>query len=351
MFVLEEYNSMRVDIDPPLVNNHPEFGPYGDCTMAVSNDPSLSVVKEKGLSVSGGSTVKDTDYIVNDGDSCVFEDEEEDDVVSGKIVKPAPAVKVNICADLSASDTDYIVNDGGSCVFEVAEDHVATSKIVTHAPALMVNFCADPSVLSDFPKVPSNLHVTQIVNTRLFYPTQWSSKWAVVDEAIMSLWKFKSVGEARDAASHTLFINENRLFCPTGSRNQFKCRTCGIRIFILKKKEKFFQIDLISQHSPACKPNLNEIGVTMIGRKDCAKKIVDAMISSDDFINQFRCYDQDYHVELGTKTFSPRKSMEERVFLINKTLEKVFKTKLCYGVKSFLGYLANIDAQMDFHKK
>ena len=81
MFISEEYNSMRLDIDPPLANNHPEFGPSGDRTMAVSNDPSLSVVKEKGLSVSGGSTVKDTDYIVNDGDSCVLE-YEEDDVVA-----------------------------------------------------------------------------------------------------------------------------------------------------------------------------------------------------------------------------------------------------------------------------
>jgi len=350
MFVLEEYNSMRVDIDPPLVNNHPEFGPYGDCTMAVSNDPSLSLVKEKGLSVSGGSTVKDTDYIVNDGDRCVLE-EEEDDVVSGKIVKQAPAVKVNICSDLSAKDTDYIVNDGGSCVLEEAEDHVGSEKIVTHAPAMMGNSCADPSVPSDFPKVPSNPHVIQIANTRLFYPTQWSSKWAVVDEAIMSLWKFKSVGEARDAAYHTLFINENRLFCHTGTRNQFKCKMCGFRIFIIKKIQQNFQIDLKSQHSPACKPNRNENGVTNIGQKDGAKKIVDAMISSSEFIKQFRCFDQDYQVELGSQTFPPRKSREERIFLINKTLHKVFQTKLSFSVKSFLGYLAIIDALKELNNK
>ena len=34
MFVLEEYNSMRLDIDPPLANNRPGFGPSGDRTMA-----------------------------------------------------------------------------------------------------------------------------------------------------------------------------------------------------------------------------------------------------------------------------------------------------------------------------
>jgi len=34
MFVLEEYNSMRLDIDPPLANSRPGFGPSGDRTMA-----------------------------------------------------------------------------------------------------------------------------------------------------------------------------------------------------------------------------------------------------------------------------------------------------------------------------
>ena len=134
--------------------------------------------------------------------------------------------------------------------------------------------------------------------------SDWVSNWERVDEDVMKKWKFKSMGEAKDAASHTLFLNEYSFFGrkEKGSNGHFVCKRCSNqegRGFKVKQKRNkgnpitFYTIELFGKHTEDCEAKREKDKVdngceVTVDKKSGAIKILNAVMKSPRYIKRYK---------------------------------------------------------------
>ena len=200
--------------------------------------------------------------------------------------------------------------------------------------------------------------------------SDWVSNWERVDEDVMKKWKFKSMGEAKDAASHTLFLNEYSFFGrkEKGSNGHFVCKRCSNqegRGFKVKQKRNkgnpitFYTIELFGKHTEDCEAKREKDKVdngceVTVDKKSGAIKILNAVMKSPRYIERYKVLTafNDPKSDRNTQNIQGRrhgkkgvkKVVKKKTFdIVSETFRKEFSVHLDFEERTYYTYKKKID--------